>query len=135
MSPFQMTMLALGVLLGVSTYWDQIKTLIKTLIKPNKVNPDLAPDPNATQPYKPFVINQERLHQRVTGTTILEDPKKPDRRHDPLDSLAEVVVCWEHLQDELKKRGLNKAAAELTSIFPLFIEAAKEDEVKPQSGA
>lgn len=126
MSPFQMTMLALGVLLGVSTYWGQIKTLIKTLIKPNKVNPDLTPDPN--------VIEQIREDLRKSKR-ILEDPKKPDRRHDPLDSLAEVVVCWEHLQDELKKRGLNKAAAELTSIFPLFIEAAKEDEVKPQSGA
>jgi hypothetical protein len=128
MSPFQMTMLALGVLLGVSTYWDQIKTLIKTLIKPNKVNPDLTPDPNVIEGIVDTILID-------TGTTILEDPKKPDRRHDPLDSLAEVVVCWEHLQDELKKRGLNKAAAELTSIFPLFIEAAKEDEVKPQSGA
>ena len=104
MSPFQMIMLALGVLLGVSTYWEQIKSL---LTKPSKVDPDPTP----------------------------EDPKKPDHRHDPLDSLAEVVVCWENLQDELKERGLHKAAAELTAIFPLFIDAVKEEDVNPQSGA
>ena len=90
MSTFQMIMLAVGVLVGVSTYWSQIKTL--------------------------------------------KHPKEPDHRNYPLDSLAEVVVCWEHLQDELKKRGLDKAAAELTTIFQLFIEAVKEDEVKPQPG-
>ena len=109
MSPFQMIMLALGVLLGVSTYWEQIKSL---LTKPSKVDPD--PTPEDATP---------------------EDPKKPDHRHDPLGSLAEVVVCWENLQDELKERGLHKAAAELTAIFPLFIDAVKEEDVKPQSGA
>ena len=109
MSPFQMIMLALGVLLGVSTYWEQIKSL---LTKPSKVDPD--PTPEDATP---------------------EDPKKPDHRHDPLDSLAEVIVCWENLQDELKERGLHKAAAELTAIFPLFIDAVKEENVKPQSGA
>ena len=119
MSPFQMIMLALGVLLGVSTYWEQIKSL---LTKPSKVDPDPTPeDPTPEDP--------------TPEDPTPEDPKKPDHRHDPLGSLAEVVVCWENLQDELKERGLHKAAAELTAIFPLFIDAVKEEDVKPQSGA
>lgn len=71
------------------------------------------------------------------GVSALWDQIKtfiPSFKHDSKDSLAEVVVCWERLQDELKERGLNKAAAELTAIFPLFIEAVKED-TKPDQGA
>jgi len=43
------------------------------------------------------------------------------------NSLAEVVICWERLQEELKGRGLNKAASELSKIFPLFVEAVQEE--------
>jgi hypothetical protein len=100
MTTFQMILLALGALLGVSAFWDQIKNFIS---KPTKEADAPTPAPS-------------------------------DHRHDPKDSLAEVVVCWEHLQDELKQRGLNKAAAELTKIFPLFIDAVKEDS-QPDQGA
>ena len=43
------------------------------------------------------------------------------------NSLSEVVICWERLQGELKERGLNKAALELSKIFPLFVEAVQEE--------
>lgn len=100
MTTFQMIVVALGALLGVSAFWDQIKNVI----------------PNFTK--------------KADDTPAPSDHEHDDKN----DSLAEVVVCWEHLQDELKVRGLHKAAAELTKIFPLFIEAVKED-TKPDQGA
>lgn len=100
MTTFQMVLLALGALLGVSAFWDQIKNVIPSFTK----KADDTPAPS-------------------------------DHEHsNDKDSLAEVVVCWEHLQDELKDRGLHQAAAELTKIFPLFVQAVKEDK-KLDAGA
>lgn len=99
MTTFQMLLLVLGAVLGVSAFWGQIKAIIPKFTK---------------------------------GADKSVEPS--DHEYDTKDSLAEVVVCWEYLQDELKERGLNKAAAELTKIFPLFIDAVKED-AKPDQGA
>jgi hypothetical protein len=68
---------------------------------------------------------------KIKGVLSKFFTKKPDVPT-PVDkgvnnspSLSEVVVCWEHLQDELKKRGLIKAVESLVAIFPLFIEESK----------
>lgn len=98
MNTFQYVLLALGGLIGLSAFWDQIKDKLSNVSTP-----------------KP------------------EPPKDKDKHITPTDegSLAEVIVCWEHLQIELKERGLNKAASELNKIFPLFIETVKDEEKLP----
>jgi len=42
------------------------------------------------------------------------------------DSLAELVLCWERLQRELNRRGLDEASSELVKIFPMFIQEKSE---------
>lgn len=93
MNTFQMVVVGLGGLLGVSVFWDKIKTFIPTFKKK-----DVDPDDKDPVPH----------HDLVEG------------------SLADIVACWDNLHDEMKKRGLNKAAAELTKIFPLLIQKTEE---------
>lgn len=90
MTTFQLSLLTLGVLLGASVFWDQIKSFFMKVLS-----------------------NKNDQQSKLTGENN--------------DSLSEVIVCWENLQDELRKRGLKKAVDELTKIFPLFIEAVKEE--------
>jgi hypothetical protein len=101
MNTFQMVVVGLGGLLGVSVFWGKIKDASMKLFTKKKKGDDVAPDGDGPHPHEP------------AG-----------------NSLAGVVLCWEELQRELKKRGLNKAAEELINIFPLFIERVEEDRKK-----
>lgn len=103
MTTFQMIVAGIGVLLLApltGEFWGKIKAFGKKAVK--KTSDD-------TNPYKP----------------------KTDSNHDPTDveSLAGLVLCWESLLDELKKRGLNEASTELMKIFPMFI---KDEPKNPQ---
>lgn len=63
-----------------------------------------------------------------------KDNAMPDHGEDGLTSL---VCKWECLIDECHEHGLHDACEKLKEIFPLFVDAHKEDrekDDKPESG-
>jgi len=55
-----------------------------------------------------------------------KDEDVPELVESEQDSLAELVLCWERLQRELDRRGLDEASSELVKIFPMFIQEKSE---------
>jgi hypothetical protein len=97
MTTFQIVMVALGSLLGVSAFWDSIKPLLKSGV--DKVKP------------KPKPV----------------EPESPVHECDTCDiRLVDVVRCWEHLRCMCEEQNLDKAKAELDKIFPLLVVESED---------
>lgn len=96
MTTFQMIIVGLGVLLGGSTFWGQIRGILPKIlkqVKDAKKEDDIVP------------TSEKNDHPEVCSK----------------DSLCTVVSCWEDLRNQLVNRGLTEAISELDKIFPLFV--------------
>ncbi len=94
MTAFQMIIVGLGVLLGGSTFWGQIKGISPKILK--RVKDEKKED---------VPTSEKNDHPEVC----------------PEDSLCTVVSRWEDLRNQLVNRGLTEAISELDKIFPLFV--------------
>lgn len=112
MTNFQLVMVGLGALLGVSAFWPQIKEFLDgRLSKPD------SPETNPVQPSspeKPVTIKPE----------CPEIPKCPDGC--PI-SLAYVVSRWEELKEMCEELNLDAAATELDKLFPLLVQETPDE--------
>lgn len=97
MTTFQITMVLLGGLIGLSAFWGDIKNGIKNV--KNKI---------PKRPTKPVVDHDDKSD---CSTDI---------------SLVDVVRCWEHLRWMCEENNLEKASTELDKIFPLLVVESED---------
>ena len=98
MTMFQIVMVALGCLLGVSAFWDKIKAGFSSI----------------KWPKKPIVDEVEKVKPAV----ILNDPEKDFIKN---SELVDTVEQWQTLVEMCDAQGLHSAKANLEEIFPLFV--------------
>jgi len=101
MTTFQIIMVSLGGLIGLSAFWENIKDGLKNIKDKIPKRP--------TVPVKPVVDHIDHL-----------DSVKCDVK------LIDVVRCWEHLRCLCEESNLQQASTELDKIFPLLV-IEKED--------
>jgi len=96
MTTFQIIMVVLGSLFGLSAFSGQIKSLAaKGVDKVKEVKP------------KPKPV----------------EPESPELDH---ATLVDIVRCWENLKRMCEDQNLGKASAELDKIFPLLVLESEE---------
>ena len=87
-------MVALGCLLGVSAFWDKIKSVAG----------------NIKLPKKPIVKEIEKI-----------DPIDSDKDFIERSELVDVVEQWQILVEMCEVQDLHTAKVKLEEIFPLFV--------------
>lgn len=95
MTTFQIVMVALGGLLGVSAFWDKIKAAAGKIKLPEK----------------PIIKEVEKI-----------DPIDPDKDFIEKSELVDVVEQWQTLVEMCEAQDLHKAKSKLEEIFPLFVD-------------
>jgi len=96
MTTFQIVMVTLGGLLGVSAFWDNIKAAIGSIKLPKG----------------PTIVDEV---EKIDGH---KDCPKCDEEWE----LVETVSQWQHLVVMCDAQGLFEAKAKLEEIFPLLVK-------------
>lgn len=100
MTTFQIVMVALGGLLGVSAFWDKIKAAIG----------------NIKLPKSPTIVDEV---EKIDGC---KDCPIGCVKCDEEWELVETVSQWQHLVVMCDAQGLFEAKAKLEEIFPLLVK-------------
>ena len=103
MSPFQIIMLVIAAGLILSTFWDDLQSLVKNMKPKPKPNP--SPDQSWIDDIADHVVREKT-------------------------NLMMIVACWENLRDKCEDAGLDQAVEELTHIWPLLVDAEGGNDVK-----